>query len=298
MSIAALQWLVQAASNSYSAATQDRFHSASGEQGIVSRLARLQLTTHNDRVLVRIASSQESSESHQEHPAAAQSFAAAAVAAAALQSAAPHVSQRMAASQAALQLLQPDKHLQTGTPQQQNSQLRPAASSEPSNLDKIPSVAEAESIFASCSEAVLEDDALVQLCHMAVRGLSDVSAEVAASWRQVLDAMTASITRIASNASRSSLSAFLLLQKVSLQDSTFSLHSCKAVKRLCSPTQQALASQTAFYLTLTVVAAGCKIVLSGLLDMPSTLLSGRKCSLASTGHFVEFGGVATTSPVP
>ena len=221
MSIAALQWLVQAALKSYSAATQDRFHSASGEQGIVSRLARLQLTTHNEKVSVRIASSEESSESQQGHPAAAQSFAATAVAAAALLSTAPHVSQRMAASQAALQLLQPDKHLQTGTPQQQNSQLRPAACSEPSNLDKIPSAAEAESIFASSSEAVLEDDALVQLCHMAVRGLSDVSAEVAASWRQVLDAMAASITRIASNASRSSLSAFLLLHKVSPQDSTF-----------------------------------------------------------------------------
>ena len=207
VSVAALQWLVQAAVDSHSAATQDRCPSASGEQGIVSQLARLQLTTHNDRVLVRIASSEESSESQQGHPG---NFADATVAAAALLSTAPHVSQRMAASQAALQLLQPDKHLQIGNPEQQNSHLRPAATSEPSNLDEAPSRA----VSASTSAAVLEDDALVQLGHVAVRGLSDVSAEVAASWRQVLGAMAASITRIASNASRSSLSAFLLLNKV------------------------------------------------------------------------------------
>ena len=211
VSVAALLWLVQAAVNSHSAATQDRFPSGSGEQDIVSQLARLQLTTHNDRVLVRIASSEESSESQQGHPG---NFTNTTVAAAALLSTAPHVSQRMAASQGALQLLQPDKHLQTGNSQQQNSHLRPAATSEPSNLYKVPSGAEAESVSASTSAAVLEDDALVQLGHVAVRGLSDVSAEVAASWRQVLDAMAASITRIASNATRSSLSAFLLLNKV------------------------------------------------------------------------------------
>lgn len=211
VSIAALQWLVQAAVDSHSAATQDRFPSASGEQGIVSQLARLQLTTHNDRVLVRIASSEESSESQQGHPG---DFANTTVAAAALLSTAPHVSQRMAASQAALQLLQPDKHLQTGNPEQQNSHLRPAALSEPNNLNEAPSRAEAVRVSASTSAAVLEDDALVQLGHVAVRGLSDISAEVAACWRQVLDALAASITRIASNASRSSLSAFLLLNKV------------------------------------------------------------------------------------
>ena len=92
-----------------------------------------------------------------------------------------------------------------------------AAAEEAGALEWEPHIPQAELASDSLSAGaapLLEDSALVQLGHAAVKGLGDVSAEVAASWWRALDAIAPDITRIAGNASRTSLPAFLLLHNV------------------------------------------------------------------------------------
>ena len=208
-----MQWLVRAALQCHAAAAHGTSQTASGtsrQSSITDQLARLQLTVQGAGIQAKIVASDGVGESviEPEQIAAPQAFATAAVAAVSSLSARPSTAQRMAASQSAFKLLQPD----SGSPNQRSTGTElPSAGTISTYRSKIEAVACSSPAIVA---AVLEDSDLVQLGHTAVKGLNDVSAEVAASWQQVLEFAGPSIMRIASNASRTSLAAFLLLHKV------------------------------------------------------------------------------------
>ena len=214
VSISAAQWLVRAALQCHAAAAQaadEALCRKSNDSSLADQLANLHLTAHGEGVQVTISARENTGEGVTGHGpaiAAASAFAAAAVTAVAAMSRAPDLTQRMTASQCALLLLQADK---APVPQRSMQHVQAAAEAEDSHLPHREPLS--DSLSASAA-AVLEDAALVQLGHIAVKGLGDVSGEVAASWRRVLDAIAPLITCLAGNASRTSLAAFLLLHKV------------------------------------------------------------------------------------
>lgn len=213
ISTAALQWLVRAALQCHAVAAQGASQTASGtskQPSITEQLARLQLTVQGAGIQAKIVASGVVDESviAPEQIPAPQAFATAAVAAVSSLSARPSTAQRMAASQSAFKLLQPD----SASPNQRSTgtELTSAGTIDTYHFEIEAAACSSPATIA----AVLEDSDLVQLGHTAVKGLNDVSAEVAASWQQVLEIMGPSIMRIASNARRTSLAAFLLLHKV------------------------------------------------------------------------------------
>ena len=208
VSIPAAQWLVRAALQAHAAAAPATVQAPRGmstEGSLADQLATLHLTAHGAEVQVKLLSCEDRAQgkSGPGPPPAAPAFAAAAVTALAALSRALDPAQRIASSQCALMLLQPDRaSLSQHSMQPQHHPRNPHT--EP--LSDRPS---------ATAVAVLEDSELVQLGHTAVTGLGDISTEAASSWRRVLDTIAPDITRMASNASRTSLAAFLLLHKVS-----------------------------------------------------------------------------------
>ena len=216
VSIPAAEWLVRAALQSHAAAAQAAAQTPPGmttASSLAGRLASVHLTAPGEGVQVKILACEKTDEGSIEPPAAAPAYAAAAVTALAALSRAPGSEQRITASQCVLMLLKPGR---ARFPQHSTDFGHTAAAA--GELEWEPHLPQAEHMSDSLpadAAPVLEDCALVQLGHAAVKGLGDVSIEVAASWRRVLDAIAPSITRIAGNASRTSLAAFLLLHKVS-----------------------------------------------------------------------------------
>ena len=175
---------------------------------------------------VGIVTFEAESDREQKDAARAQSFAAAAVSAIAQLSRAPSAAPRLSAAQSALQLFEiGQRHF---TPQQQSPSEFKVAGPEPSDLhDTLTDVT--ISTLSARYPVVLPDSALVQLGQAAVAGVSDVGADVAAAWHQVVDCMAPAIMRVATSASRSTLPAFLLLHEVRL---CLRLgHSCCSVAR-------------------------------------------------------------------
>ena len=216
ISTAAAQWLVQAALQYHAILAQAPSQAPSGvsiDGSLAEQLASLHLTAHDEGVWVKILSCEGRREETSEPglSTAGPAFAAAAVTAIAALSGAADSAQRMTASQCALMLLQPPRdHISQHTTQPE--QVPPEALKA-----CIPHRDPLSHSLSAPAAAVLDDSALVQLGHTAVKGLSDVSTEVAASWRRVLDVIAPRITRIAGNASTTSLTAFLLLHKVRQQ---------------------------------------------------------------------------------
>ena len=216
VSIPAAQWLVHAALQSHTAAAQAAVQAPPGmstESGLADRLASLNLSMHDEGVQAKITACEETDEGSIGPLEAPPAYATAAVTAVAALSGAPDPAQRMTASQCALMLLKPGR----GRFPQHNMEHEVTSAAAAEALEWEPHSTQAEPMSDSLpadTAPVLEDSALVQLGHTAVRGLGDVSAAVAASWRRVLDAVAPDITRIAGNASRTSLAAFLLLHEV------------------------------------------------------------------------------------
>lgn len=213
VSIAAMQWLVRDALEFHATATKGSFNTAadaSTADSLVEQLARLQLTEVHGSIRVQISSSEgEASRAHRDI-AAAQALSASAGASILSLSRGPLDAQRMAASQSALQLLQADPAPLGEPATQQSPEHEPAGAQQAASQKAFTGTSTGNS---SAISACLEDDStLVQLGQAAVAGLNDVCAEVAASWRQVIDVMAPTITRIATNASRAE--AFLLLHEV------------------------------------------------------------------------------------
>ena len=215
VSIRAAQWLVQAAVQCHAAAAQAAVQAPvrySHDSSLGDQLASLHLTAHGEEVQVTISAREGIGKegTGPEPYIAASAFAAAAVTAVAALSGAPDVTQRTTASQCALLLLQADR---SSLPQHSTQQVQAAAEALSPHMPHREPLADS---LSDTALAVLEDTTLVQLGHTAVKGLGDVGAEVAANWRLVLDALAPGITRLAGNASRTSLAAFLLLHKVML----------------------------------------------------------------------------------
>lgn len=204
--VPAAQWLLHAALQAHAAAAQATVQAPLGlssESSLADQLASLHLTAHDEGVQVRILACEDRcpGSTGPGPPPAAPAFAAAAVAAIGALSRALDPAQRVASSQCALTLLQPDR----ASLSQHSMQPGLSRDSHTEPLSDSPSAS---------AVAVLDDNALVQLGHVAVKGLGDLSAEVAATWRRAVDAIAPDITRIAADTSRTSLAAFLLLHKV------------------------------------------------------------------------------------
>ena len=222
-----MQWLVHAAWLCHSSSAEANARAAQPDSTIARlahRLARVQLTESEGSMSVSIVSSKAESDREQRNASRAHTFVAAAVRAIAQSSRAPSAALRLSAAQGALQLLETNQR--AIRPQQQASSEHKAAGSEPSNQHAPSANASAEPASSAARRAVLlPDSGLVQLGQAAVAGVSDVSADVAAAWHQVLDCVAPAIMRIATSASRSTLPAFLLLHEVRLRPK---------IDRLCS----------------------------------------------------------------
>ena len=216
----AMQWLVHAAqlrhissAGGYARAIQPDSTAAR----LAHRLARVQLSESEGSISVSIVSCKAESDSEQRNAGRAQTVVAAAVRAAVQLSRAPSAALRSSAARSALQLLETSQR--PFRPQQQAFTEPKAAQSEPSDQHAASNNATTSAEPGSSAArraAVPPDSTLVQLGQAAVAGVSDVSADVAAAWRQVLDCMAPAIMQIATSASRSTLPAFLLLHEVKL----------------------------------------------------------------------------------
>ena len=232
-----MQWLVHAARLCHSRSAEASAQSAqpnSATARLAHRLARVQLIEGEGSMSVRIVSSEAESDREQNNAVRAHTFVAAAVRTTAQLSRANSPALRFSAAQSAFQLLQPSQR--PVRPQQQASSEHKAAGSEPSNQHATSTNASAEPGSLAARRAVqLPDSALVQLGQAAMAGVSDVSADVAAAWHQVLDCMAPAIMRIATSASRSTLPAFLLLHEVRLSSKLACLYLAPSKGPPCAP---------------------------------------------------------------
>ena len=216
-----MQWLVHAAQLCHSRLTEASARAAQPDSTtarLAHRLARVQLIESRGSMSVRIVSCQAESDREHKDAAKAQTFVAAAVRAIAQLSRSPSAALRLSATQSALQLLEMSQR--PFRPQQHASSEPKAAQSEPGNQHAASTNATTSAEPGSSAArraAVLPDSAVVQLGQAAVAGVSDVSADVATAWHQVLDCVAPAIMRIATSASRSTLPAFLLLHEVRLR---------------------------------------------------------------------------------